>query len=213
MSILELIKKRRSIRTFQDLRVEEEKLQNILEAALWAPCSGNLQPWKFIVVKDHKKKEEIVAAAFNQEWLIGSPVIIIVCGETEKVKKYYGIRGEHLYVIQDCAAAVQNILLEAESEGLASCWVGAFDEDKLKRSFDIPDKARPQAIIAIGYSGEKIPTPAKKDLRSAVFFEKFGEREIKRQELLPIKDSLSFAKSKIKEKAEKIKQKLVQKQS
>ena len=213
MSLLETIKKRRSIRAFLDLPVEEKKLQDILEAGLWAPSAGNLQEWKNIIVRDQKKKTEIAAAAFHQDWIAGAPVLMVVCAEVEKVKKYYGVRGERLYAIQDCAAAIQTMLLEAEAQGLASCWVGAFDEVEMNRALDIPETVRVQAIIALGYAGEQIPTPAKKELRSVVFFEKYGEREIKKKEVFPLHDSIAGVQKKFTEKASTIKNKLLQKQA
>ncbi len=211
MSILETIKKRRSIRAFLAKQVEEAKLQSILEAGLWAPSAGNIQAWKFIVVRDTKKKEEITKAAFNQDWLLGTPVIIVVCAEIERLKNYYGVRGERLYAVQECAAAVQNILLEAEAQGLASCWVGAFDEEELRRVLDIPDKSRPQAIIALGYAGEKIPTPAKKSLHATVYFEQYGKATLPKKEIFPLKDTLSNTSTqiteKLKEKTQTLKEK------
>ena len=206
MSILEIIKKRRSIRAFLTTPVEEAKLQNILEAGLWAPSAGNIQAWKYIVVRDPQKRKEITTAAFHQDWLQEAPLLIVVCAEIERMKNYYGVRGERLYVVQECAAAIQNMLLEAEAQGLATCWVGAFDEDAVKRILDIPDKARPQAIIALGYAGEKVPLPAKKALSTIVYFEQYGKSTLPKKEIFPLKDTFASMKEKFKEKAKTVKE-------
>jgi len=177
MAVFELIKKRRSIRAYKSIFVGNDKLLKVLEAGHYAPSAGNLQSWKFIVVKEKKAKEQIVEAALNQTWMSTAPVIIVVCANLEKVKRYYSTRGERLYCVQECAAAVENMLLAAEELGLATCWVGAFDEVLLKRTLDIPDSSRPQAIITLGYADEKVPEPSKYKLRDVVYFEKFGQAE------------------------------------
>ena len=89
---------------------------------------------------------------------------------------YYGLRGKRLYNIQDCAAAIQNILLAATELGLGSCWIGAFEEEKLRSLFNIPLTARPQAIITIGYSDE---TPKERELaaiENMVYFNRYNSK-------------------------------------
>ena len=75
---------------------------------------------------------------------------IVVCSEAEKSELFYAEKGKKLYAIQNCAAAIQNMLLAAHAEGLGSCWVGAFDEDMLKDALKIPDEVYPQAVVTIG---------------------------------------------------------------
>jgi len=132
MDVLECIKTRRSIRKFLDVPVEWEKVTQIVDAARCAPSAGNLQNWKFIVVLNEDKRKSIAEACVHQLWMGKAPVHIIVCAEPERAKRFYGIRGERLYTIQNCGAAIENALLTAHSIGLAACWVGAFDEDMVK---------------------------------------------------------------------------------
>lgn len=176
MEVLECIKTRRSTRKFLDVPVEWDKVGTIVDAGRSAPNSGNLQNWKFIVVLDQDKRKEIAEACLKQFWMERAPVHIIVCAEPEKAKRFYGIRGERLYSIQNCAASVENMLLTAHSLGLGSCWVGAFDEDMLKRALGIPDYARPQAVIPIGYPAEKVPTPMQYQLENLVFIENWNQK-------------------------------------
>jgi len=85
----------------------------------------------------------------------------------------YGLRGKRLYTVQNCACAVQNMLLTAHDLGLGACWIGAFDEDKISMMFEIPAIARPQAIITLGYPAEN-PESHRKDIEHFVGFNKYG---------------------------------------
>jgi nitroreductase len=169
METLEAIEKRRCIRNFTDLPVEWEKVGNILRAAQLAPSSGNIQDWKFVVVTDKDKRAAIANASLKQHWIAKAPVIIIVYSEPKPNQRFYGIRGEKLYTIQNCAAAIENMLLAATDQGLASCWVGAFDEHMLSEVLSSPDTVRPQAIIPIGYSDENPTMPKRYKLVDIVY--------------------------------------------
>lgn len=169
--ILEIIKSRRSVTKYLSKPVSWEKISRILDAARHAPSCGNLQNWKFIVVLEPANRQAVADAALQQLWMAQAPVHIIICAEPEKAERYYGIRGERLYTTQNCAAAAQNILLEAHSLGLGSCWIGAFDEDALKRKFGMEEFARPQGIITIGYAAEIPPRPPKYPLNAVTYFE------------------------------------------
>jgi nitroreductase len=207
MDILELIKARRSVRRYKGVLVEKDKLLSVLEAGHWAPTAGNLQSWKYIVVKDKKKRHDIAEACYNQMWMTEAPILIVVGAHIDKIKRYYGVRGERLYAVQECAAAIQNMLLTAESVGLATCWVGAFDEAAVKRIADIPENVRPQAIISLGYGDEKVPTPSKYQLKDVVFFESYGST---RAEFFPLEKQIQVIKDKAVHVADRIKEKLAE---
>jgi len=151
-------------------------LGKILDAGLEAPSAGNLQNWKFILVKGHEKRQAIANAAVQQYWIAQAPAVIVVCSMQEKVKSFYGIRGDRLYSIQACAAAIQNMLLAAHSLGVASCWVSAFDEDMLRRALNIPDKVRIQAILPMGYATEYPKEPIRHHIENMVDIENWGSR-------------------------------------
>jgi nitroreductase len=161
MDIIECIKTRRSVRKFLDKPVPWDNIATILDCGRLAPSAGNLQSWKFIVVEDKGPKEEIAKACVDQLWIADAPYLIVVIAETEKMKRFYDLRGERLYIVQSCAAAVQNMLLAAHSLGLGSCWVGAFDEEKIKQILGCPAETRPQAILPIGYPAENPQKPNK----------------------------------------------------
>ena len=176
MDTLDAIKKRRSIRKYLDVPVEWYKVTKILEAGKQAPSSGNLQNWRFIIVTDKKMRRKLAEASLQQYWMESAPVHIVVCSQLTIAKQFYGLRGERFYTIQNCAAAIQNMLLAAHSLGLGSCWVGAFDEGKLKTLLDIPEDVRPEAIITIGYPDENPEEPEEYELYDVVFLENYGRR-------------------------------------
>jgi len=161
MKILEIIKTRRSTRRFREEDVSEEDLMKILEAAIWAPSAGNRQPWEFIIVKDKHLKEKIAEAAYNQKWMTTAPVIIVICADEMRSASRYGERGRSLYCIQDTAAATQNILLAAHALNYGTCWVGAFDENRVKEILGIPRNVRPVALIPIGRADEHPKPPSR----------------------------------------------------
>jgi nitroreductase len=151
MEIFECIISRHSVREYDKKDVPNELLGQLLEATIHAPSAGNIQPWEFIVVKDKKIKSELADAALKQRHVEEAPVVIVVCADVEKISDKYGERGKNLYCIQDTAAAIENMLLSATSLGLGTCWVGAFEEDKVKTILNIPDKLRPIALITVGF--------------------------------------------------------------
>lgn len=173
MDVLEVIYSRRSIRRYRDIPVEWDKVGKILEAGRAAPSAGNLQGWKFVVITDPVKIKMLAEASLQQYWMASAKVHIIVVAQFEKARRFYGVRGERLYAIQDCAAACQNMLLAAHYLGLGACWIGAFDEDGVKRTVGIPEEARPQAIITIGYADEEPPVPTKYKLEQVVMVERW----------------------------------------
>jgi len=176
METLECIETRRSIRKFRDTPVEFEKVGNILNAAKNAPSSGNLQDWKFILVTEKEKRDEIAKACLEQYWMATAPVFIVVCSQPDRTKRFYGERGEERYSFMNGAMAVENMLLAAHDQGLGSCCVGAFEDDMLRRALDIPDDINPLAVLPIGYPAEKVAKPIRFTLENIVFIERWGNR-------------------------------------
>ncbi|MBN1502329.1 nitroreductase family protein [Candidatus Woesearchaeota archaeon] len=176
MDIFECLATRRSIRKFTSSDIPMEMLGTILDAGRFAPSSGNIQNWRFVIVKNRETIAKIAEASMQQLWINQAPVVVVVCAETEKISQFYGVRGERLYLIQNCAAAIENMLLAAHAVGLASCWVGAFDENALRRILNIPEDIRPQAILPIGFPDEIVPSPMHYTLEAVCFFERYGSK-------------------------------------
>jgi len=177
METQDCIRTRRSIRKYKDKPVEWDKIVQIVNAANFAPSAGNLQNWKIIVVKNDIGRKKLAAAAFNQEWMEVAPIHMVVIAEPNNGEQFYGARGARLYTIQNCAAVIQNILLTANDCGLGSCWVGAFDEDLVRRALQLQEDVSPQAIITIGYADEHPEMPSRKRLEHQVYIDRWMGRK------------------------------------
>ncbi|MBU4483026.1 MAG: nitroreductase family protein, partial [Actinomycetia bacterium] len=136
-SLMDLIEKRKSIRSYKPQDVEEEKLNYILQAFRKAPSAKNLQPWKLIVVKDKKKISDLSIACNNQTFISEAPVLIVACAKEDEA---YGVMGGYMnsYPV-DVALALEHLILAATEKGLGTCWIGAFKEKLVKDLLDVPD--------------------------------------------------------------------------
>ncbi|RLI12644.1 nitroreductase [Candidatus Bathyarchaeota archaeon] len=167
MNVFDAIRTRRSIRKYLNKPVEREKLSKILEAARLSPSAANCQPWRFIVVTDQKIKEEL-RAAYDEDWFVSAPVIIVGCALPSEA--WVRSDGEEYWKV-DLAIAMQNLILEAWDLGLGTCWIGAFREDEVKRILGIPDEARVVALAPLGYPAEeKDPVTKRKPLEEIVSY-------------------------------------------
>lgn len=216
MDVYECIKTRRSIRKFKDIQVPWDLIVKLLEAAKSAPSSGNIQNWKFIVINDKDAKREIAEFCGNQLWIAKAPVILVAVADVDKARRFYGIRGERLYSIQNVAAAVENVLLMAHSLGLGGCWVGYMEEDKITSALTLSPGIRPQAVIPIGFPAENPPCPPKYTLENTMYFRQFGGQGNRIRDIPQYKGEFSYKlKSAIdgtKNVAKKINDKLVGKE-
>jgi nitroreductase len=176
MNVFEAIIGRKSVRRFEKKPLDEKLVGVLLYMATQAPSAGNVQDWRFIVVKDEDQKKKLSEAALDQEQIVEAPIDIVVCSDLKSIGLKYGRRGELLYSIQDTASATENILLAAHALGLGSCWVGAFDEEKVKSILCLPEDVRPVAIIPIGYPAEDSKKPERKMFDNLTWVDKWGEK-------------------------------------
>jgi nitroreductase len=167
MELMQAIKGRRAIRKFKTDSVPDEKINALLEAAIWAPYAS--ERWEFIVIKNAGTRRKLARAAKNQEHVEAAPVDIVVCSNLKGAVK----RDRELYSIQETAAAIQNLMLKAHEEGLATCWVSDFSEARVRRILQIPRWVRPIAIIPLGYAAEAPTPPARKNLEKVLHREKY----------------------------------------
>ncbi len=178
MQLDQCIEKRISIRKYSSKKVPLKLIGTLLETATKAPSSGNIQNWKFIVVTNKNIKSKLANACLNQNWIKSAPVLIVVCSDTEKIKKAYPKRGS-LYEIQNCAIAATYIMLKATDLGLASCWVGAFAPKIIQRILELPPNIIPEAIITIGYPQKDISKKTPRiSYNKITYFEKYGQKEL-----------------------------------
>ncbi len=169
MSILDIIKGRRSVRDFKDAEIPEEAVEALIEAIRWAPSAGNLQSRKFYFVLNEDVKDKLARAALNQTFIAKAPLAVVACAD-QGVASRYGERGVDLYCIQDVAASVENIMLTAHEIGLGSVWVGAFREDEVRKILRLAANLRPVAIIPVGYPAKTPKAPPRISKDKAVEF-------------------------------------------
>ncbi|UCE92519.1 MAG: nitroreductase family protein [Methanobacteriota archaeon] len=165
MEVVDAIEGRRSVRAFKPDQVDDETITEGLRLANLAPSAGNLQARDFIVVRGQSTKNQLMDAAYGQDYVETAPVVVVFCANLGRIADY-GDRGRELYCLQDVAAAVENMMLYLHSRGLGSVWVGAFDEKKASEALGLPDTLRPVAILPIGHpaegGGEKRRMPLEK---------------------------------------------------
>jgi len=151
MELNEVIKTRRSIRSFKNEPVSDDLITTLLEAAMCAPSAGNQQPWHFIVIRDRKKLDYIPTFHPYTKMLLQAEVAILVCGDPDG--KMYSE-----YWMQDCSAATMNILLSARDLGLGTVWAGVYpNEDRIaefRKLLGIPGNIFPFSIIPVGWPKE-----------------------------------------------------------
>ncbi|MBA7508597.1 NADH dehydrogenase [subsurface metagenome] len=170
-SLMDLIEKRKSIRSYKPQDVEEEKLNYILQAFRKAPSAKNLQPWKLIIVKDKKKISDLSIACNNQTFLSEAPILIVACAKEDEA---YGVMGGYMnsYPI-DIALALEHLILAATEKGLGTCWIGAFKEKLVKDLLDVPANVRVVAITPVGYPAVEGRTRGRKPISKIVCYDKY----------------------------------------
>ncbi len=154
MDFYEVLKKRHSIRAFEEREVEKEKIEKITAAFSLAPSAGNLQAYQVYVIKTREVREQLADAALGQGFIAEAPVALVFCADQQQSAGKYGERGAQLYAIQDATIAAAYAQLAAAAEGLGSVWVGAFDPLEVSRLINAEPYTVPVAIIPVGYPAE-----------------------------------------------------------
>jgi len=167
MSAYEVILKRRSIRKYVPEPIEKEALIKILEAARQAPSAGNRQPWYFIVVKDPELKKEVAKASANQMFIADADVIIVGVSNPKASPRWHE---------KDIMIALEHIALVATELGLGTCWIGAFNEKKIKELLEIPNDLKVVALMPVGVPAESPGPRPRKPLEEIVFLDKFNRK-------------------------------------
>ena len=165
MECIEQILSRRSIRKFKNTPVSEEVLNNILEAGRRSPSATNIQPWHFVIARDQKAKEACSFERFNRFTIDASFVVVGLYKQSEIIIEKLSL--------MDVTIALQNMVVAACVQGVGSCWMGAFDERKLKDTLNLPADSRIVGAVAFGIPDENPNQPPKKPLTEIVHFNKW----------------------------------------
>jgi nitroreductase len=166
----ELVRKRRSIRAYREDPIEDEKLDQILEAVQGAPSAGNLQAFEVYVVESKAMRRMLSSAALNQTFIQNAALSLVFCTNPGRNIWKYSRRGELLYAIQDAAIACTYAMLAAVDLGLSTVWIGAFDENEVRLILSVPNDWRPVSILVIGHGIESGQRNTRRALDDFVHF-------------------------------------------
>ena len=171
MSLLQLIKTRKSVRKFKPEKVSKELILQLLEAARWAPSAVNRQPWRFIVV-DEPELIQKVQKSYPREWFKSAKQIIIVCGNHDESWKRENDGKKHCDI--DVAVVTDHLTLKATELGIGTCWVCNFNAVLIQQAFQLPESWEPIVLLPFGFPMEESnPTPVEKNrkkLEELVYF-------------------------------------------
>lgn len=165
MEVFKIISERRTIRKYRKEPIPEDALERILEAGRLAPSAGNRQPWSFIVVKDESIKSRLVDACRGQKFVGEAGAVIVILGD-QNISRWYR---------QDPIIAASFMTLEAYEEGLGVCWIGAFEEDKVKQILKIPENLSVIILLTVGFPDEKPPSRPRKSREEIFFLDEYGK--------------------------------------
>jgi nitroreductase len=174
MEFFEVLERRRSVRAFEPIEVERHKLATLFAAASAAPSAGDCQAYEIVMVQAPKRKAALAKAALDQEFVAEAPVVLAFVADPGRSATRYGERGASLFSIQDTAIAAAYVQLAATALGLASCWVGAFDEREAAAVLKVPRKMRVVSLMPLGYPAEKPVRPPRRKLEDIVRSEDFA---------------------------------------
>ncbi|MDD8049234.1 MAG: nitroreductase family protein [Thomasclavelia sp.] len=178
MDILTEIQNRRSIRKYKSKEVTDQGINRILEAALLAPSGSNTQPWKFIVIRNERLKEKIVEVDHKQKWMLTAPVFIVCLADIGvRIKNNDMINLEEdstnpelKLIIRDTSIAISYLMLEAQHQGLNTCWTGWYEQKEMRTVLGIPSSMYVSGIITLGYADENPKQRPRKSIDDIVEF-------------------------------------------
>jgi len=171
MKVLEAIQKRRSVRKYKEDPIPEEVLLRVLEAARLAPSGKNFQPWKFIIVKDKALKKKLAEASAGQFFIARAPIIIVGCGFPDNC---YARMGRYMKSWSvDVTIALEHLILQAQEEGLGTCWIGSFEEEEVKAILNVPKEVKVLALTPLGYPDEIPRFRGRKSLDEIISYDRY----------------------------------------
>lgn len=165
MDVIKCIKKRRSIRSYKDKKIDKKIIEDIIDCARLAPSANNAQPWEFVIVTDKEKLNSIANVCTYGSFIKDAACCIVVCGDSSN---------NHL--IEDGSAATQNILLSAYAYNIGSCWVAGWKRtynDDIKNILEIPNNIDIVSILSLGYIEKETEAYGKRNLSDVIHWEKF----------------------------------------
>ncbi|PIN92851.1 hypothetical protein COU54_05250 [Candidatus Pacearchaeota archaeon CG10_big_fil_rev_8_21_14_0_10_31_24] len=171
-----VIKKRRSVHSFKNKEVSWRDICKAIESARNIPLAGNHNTINYTIVRERKAINDIAECA-EQDWINDVNILVVVSSDEKILEKLYDERGR-IYSRQQAGAAIHSFLLKLVDLGLSACWVGSFNDNRMRRILEIPPHIQVEAIIPIGYEKLKTPVKKKKDLEIVTSWEKWNQKRI-----------------------------------
>lgn len=168
MTVTQAIQTRKSIRKYDAKPVEQEKLTRVLEAGRLAPSAMNRQDWKILAVTDQDKIMKMQDACMGQKQVGMAPVTLVVCANNDVIMNC----GQSKASV-DCSIAMSFMMLAATEQGLGTCWLGAFEADKVRSVLDIPEDYTVVAVSPLGYRAEDPAPKPRKSAEEVICYNKF----------------------------------------
>ena len=163
----EVLLHRRSVRSYQPDSIDNEVLSGILECTRQAPSAANRQPWHFVVVRDPAHRRAVAEACNDQMWIADAGAVVVAIGLPAVSERWYRV---------DVAIALENLVIAAASRGLGTCWIGAFDEARVKQAVGAPDEVKVVAVTPVGVPKGDWPAPRqRKDFGQVFSSDTYGQ--------------------------------------
>jgi len=179
MSFLDLVSRRQSIRSYLNKPIPKDDILKCIEAARLAPSACNVQPWKFVVVDEKNLIDKIVDEAClgiysMNKFIKSAAALIVVVSQKESFLRKIGsaLKGTNYYLI-DIGIACEHLVLQATELGIGSCWIGWFNEKKLKSIMQVPKDKKIDVIISLGFSEIQPSAKNRKELKEVLSYNKY----------------------------------------
>lgn len=183
MDLQKSIKKRRSIKSYKSKKTDWRDILDCLDTARYAPMAGGYFTLNFLIVNDQALIDK-VAQWSEQEFIKDAKTLVVFISDPSITKNLYGERGI-MYMHQQAGAAAQNFMLSLTEKKLSTCWIGHFNDEKVKKVLKIPNSRYIEAIFPIGYEKEK---PAQRkimaELYNRTYFEEWGNKRMNKPKIV-----------------------------
>ena len=171
MEVLEAMKALRSVRKYKNIAIPEEKLKNVLNAVRLAHSAENRQPWKFLIIRNDEMRRKLAAACSPHKFLFEAPMIIVGCALPDEA---FPTLGSYMcsYPV-DMGSAFSHLILAATSEGLGTCMIYSFSEDRVKGVLGLDRDVKIVGITPLGFPAEEPPSVDRKHITDIFCYDEF----------------------------------------
>lgn len=177
MKFMDIVKKRKSVKKFAKKEPDWRAIIECIDAARYAPSTGGINHMKYILIRD-KKKIQMLAELAEQDFFQNVSYVVVVCSQPSRIIDVFPENGER-FSSQQAGAAIENFLLALEEKALSTCWIGHFNERRVKGLLGIPEDSRVEALFPIGFAFKDEKPKRKADLNSILYFDSWEKKKMK----------------------------------